>query len=245
MSEEQIELLKLVQGADSIELKLTVPASARRSAVQALDIDPLEAQVRQVFFFDTRELALNEAGVVVRVRRVQGRGDDSVVKLRPVVPSELPDSLRSMPNFIVEVDAMPGGYVCSASMKGVPKVPVREHLAAGAPISKLFSKEQRSFFADHAPAGVELDGLAVLGPIFVLKAKSIPAEIAQKVVAEVWIYPDSSMILELSTKSVPGQALQTAIKVRDHLLEHGVDLLGDQATKTKTALEFFVNELRG
>jgi hypothetical protein len=130
-------------------------------------------------------------------------------------------------------------------MKGVPKVPVREHLAAGGPISKLFSKEQRSFFAHHAPDGIELDGLAVLGPIFVLKAKSIPAEVAQKLVAEMWIYPDGSMILELSTKSVPGKALQTAIKVRDHLVERGVDLLGDQHTKTKTALEFFVKELRG
>ena len=49
-------------------------------------MDPLDAQIRQVFFFDTPDLALNQAGVVVRARRVQGKGDDSVVKLRPVVP---------------------------------------------------------------------------------------------------------------------------------------------------------------
>jgi hypothetical protein len=28
--------------------------------------------------------------VVVRASRVQGRGDDTVVKLRPIVPGELP-----------------------------------------------------------------------------------------------------------------------------------------------------------
>ena len=53
-------------------------------------MDPLEAQIRQVFFFDTPDLALDKPGVVVRARRIQGKGDDSVVKLRPVVPVELP-----------------------------------------------------------------------------------------------------------------------------------------------------------
>jgi hypothetical protein len=43
-------------------------------------------------FFDTPDLALNKAGVVVRARRVQGRSDDTVVKLRPIVPGELPNS---------------------------------------------------------------------------------------------------------------------------------------------------------
>ena len=59
-------------------------------------MDPLEAQIRLVFFFDTPDLTLNENGVVVRARRVQGRGDDSVVKLRPVVPSELPADVRTL-----------------------------------------------------------------------------------------------------------------------------------------------------
>jgi hypothetical protein len=32
--------------------------------------------------------------VVVRARHVQRRGDDSVIKLRPIVPDELPAGLR-------------------------------------------------------------------------------------------------------------------------------------------------------
>ena len=82
------ELMTLLQGADSVELKLTVPDGDQRSAVQALQMDPLEAEVRQVFFFDTPDLTLNQHGVIVRARRTPG-GDDSVVKLRPVVPSEV------------------------------------------------------------------------------------------------------------------------------------------------------------
>ena len=70
-----------------------------------------------MFFFDTPDLRLNRQGVVVRARRVQGRGDDTVVKLRPIVPDELPASVRKAKTMVVEVDAMPGGYVCSASFK--------------------------------------------------------------------------------------------------------------------------------
>ena len=111
------ELVGLMKGADSIELKLTVPAPDHGQAVTALGMDPLDAQIRQVFFFDTPDLALYKQGVVVRARRVQRKGDDSVVKLRPVVPNELPADLRASRAFGVEVDAMPGGFVCSGSMK--------------------------------------------------------------------------------------------------------------------------------
>ena len=56
------ELQTLLVGADSVELKLTVPDDDQRSAVQALEMDPLEAELRQVFFFDTPDLALNKQG---------------------------------------------------------------------------------------------------------------------------------------------------------------------------------------
>jgi hypothetical protein len=150
------EVLDLAGHADSVELKLTIPDSERRSTVTALGMDPLEAQVRQVFFFDTPDLQLDHHGVVVRARRVQGRGDDTVVKLRPIVPGELRPSVRKAKSMVVEVDAMPGGYVCSASFKGALATPQVKQAAAGdLPVRKLFSKQQRAFYAAHAPEGVD------------------------------------------------------------------------------------------
>lgn len=71
LSDAQVaEVLDLTRGADSVELKLTVPLSDRSRASQALGVDPLDAQLRQVYFFDTPDLALNRAGLVVRARRV-------------------------------------------------------------------------------------------------------------------------------------------------------------------------------
>ena len=175
LSDEDVaNVLALIEDADSVELKLTVPETEHSSTVSALKMDPLDAQIRQVFFFDTPDLTLYEQGVVVRARRVQRKGDDSVVKLRPVVPSELPTRVRQSPDFGVEVDAMPGGYVCSGSMKGTPSVNVREAIGGERRLRKLFSKAQRAFYDEHAPDGLELDDLSVLGPIFVLKLKFAP-----------------------------------------------------------------------
>jgi hypothetical protein len=240
--EQRQEFTALIAGADSVELKLTIPEHHQRSAIAALRLDPLDGEIRQVFFFDTPDLKLNHAGLVARARRVQKKGDDSVVKLRPVVPSELPKSLRKAPSFGVEVDAMPGGFVCSGSMKREMKAGVVKSVIAGdKKLRKVFSKEQREFFAAHAPEGVTLEDLSVLGPIFVLKLRFFPKGFPRKMVAELWLYPDGSRILELSTKCVPKEAFQVAAESRNFLMERGVDLSGEQQTKTRTALEFFTS----
>ena len=46
VTDEARQLRELVKGGDSIELKLTLPDDSYRSAAAALDVDPLDAQVR-------------------------------------------------------------------------------------------------------------------------------------------------------------------------------------------------------
>jgi hypothetical protein len=238
-----VEMLSVMKRADSVELKLTIPESSQRSTVQALGIDPLGAQLRLVYFYDTPDLKLESQGVVVRTRRVAGKGDDSVVKLRPVVPSELPRDVRESPMCVVEVDAMPGGHVCSASLKGEPRTAVQDVAAGSAPLRKLFSKEQRAFFAEHAPEGIGFEDLSLLGPIFVLKLKGTPPGYARKLVVELWLYPDGTRILELSTKCGTAEAFQVAAESRAFLAERDIAVGGAQTTKTRKALEFFSKQL--
>jgi hypothetical protein len=245
LSDEQLrEIIELIKGADSVELKLSVPDADRRSTIAALEMDALDAFIRQVYFFDTPDLDLDRAGVVVRARRTQGKPDDSVVKLRPVVPADLPPELRARDEFGVEVDALPGGYVCSASFKhkhGSDDL-VKDALAGEPQLSKLFSKHQRAFYSDHAPDGLGLDQLSILGPIHVFKLKFSPEGYDRKLVAELWFYPDGSRILELSTKCEPDEAFQVAAETRAYLAGRGVNLFGEQETKTRRALEFFARE---
>lgn len=247
LSTEQLaELLPLIRSADSVELKLSVPDANRRSAVAALGMDPLNAQIRQVYFFDTPDLTLDERGVVVRARRIQGKPGDTIIKLRPVVPDELPSLVRKSPNFGVEVDAMPGGFVCSGTMKTeIDDVKVKDVVGGRRPLRKLFTGEQRDLYAAHAPPRLLFSDLAVLGPINVLKLKFTPGDFGRRMVAELWNYPDGSRALELSTKCAPGDAFEVAAKTKLFLTEHGIDLAAEQATKTRTALQFFASELDG
>jgi hypothetical protein len=247
---ELAQVMKLIKGANSVELKVSVPAGAQVAAIRGLPLDPVEAQPRQVFFFDTPDLALNRAGVVVRARRIQGGRADTVVKLRPVVPEDLPADLRRDPAFNVEVDVLPGGFVCSASFKGRSTgQDVRDAIDHRIPLSKLLSKGQRAFYREHAPVGIELDSLATLGPIFVLKDRFAakmsfdhPA-LERILVAEMWLYPDGSRIFELSTKCLPAEAFQVAAEARAYLAGHGIPLNAAQQMKTKTALEFYSAQL--
>jgi hypothetical protein len=247
LSTEQVaQVLRLLRSADSVELKLSVPDADRRSAVAALGIDPLDAQIRQVVFFDTPELTLNHHGVVVRARRIQRKPGDSVVKLRPLVPEQLPPSLRRSREVDVEVDAMPGGFVCSGSMKARrDDAELKDVLGGRRPLRTLFTKQQRAFFSAHAPDGVQLDDLAVLGPINILKVKFTPEEHDRRFVAELWTYHDGSRILELSTKCEPTEAFEVAAETRAFLARRGIDVAGEQQTKTRKALEFFASELPG
>jgi hypothetical protein len=242
---QMAEMMELIREADSVELKLTIPSAEQRATIADLPIDPVEAQPRQVFFFDTPDLALDKAGLVVRARRIQGGSGDTVVKLRPVVPTDLPKSIRTHASFKVEVDAMPGGFVCSGSMKGVSTgADIHDAVRGRKALRRIFSKEQREFYRKHAPAGIELDALVPLGPTFLLKLTFMPKALQRKFVAEMWLYPDGSRILELSTKATPSNAFQIAAESRAYLVSKGVDLSGLQQTKTRTALTFFKKQLK-
>ena len=58
-----------------------------------------------------------------------------------------------------------------------------------------------------------------------------------------WLYPDNSRVLELSTKCTPAEAFDVAAKARAFLTEKGIDLGAEQQTKTRTALDLLVKSL--
>ena len=216
--EELSRMLALIKGSDSVELKLTVPESAT-VRIAALGIDPLEAQIRQVFFFDTPDLALSGSGVVVRARRVQGKGDDSVVKLRPVVPDG--PVRRAAP---VAPASASRSTRCRAvrllgSLKGTPTTADVRATVAGEPAAaQAVLQGAARVLRRTRTRGIGLDDLTVLGPIFVLKLKLTPEELdRRRLVAEMWLYPDGSRLLELSTKCLPAEAFQVAAEVRAFL----------------------------
>ena len=246
LNNKQVEkLFGLMQHSDAVELKLTVADSAIRSTADALGMDPLEAEIRQVVFFDTPALTLSKAGIVVRARRMQGGEGDTVVKLRPVNPETLSPEVRELSSVKVEVDAMPKGFVCSASMKGKTTADdVRDVIRKKMKIRDLFTKNQRALYKAHAPGGLKLSELSVLGPINLLKLEFDPDGLKRKFVAELWMYPDGSRILELSTKASYEDAFDVAAETRAFLKKKGLDLTAEQQPKTNRALKHFTDLLK-
>ena len=135
---------------------------------------------------------------------------------------------------------MPRGFVCSASMRGKSTAAdIRSVILKGNKIASLFTKEQRDFYRSHAPEGLKLSDLAILGPISIMKLLFEPKALPRKFVAELWFYPDGSRILELSTKCTPANAFQVAAETRNFLVQHGIDLTAEQQPKTNKALKYF------
>ena len=76
-----------------------------------------------------------------------------------------------------------------------------------------------------------------------LKLKLPKETFSRRIVGEMWLYPDGSRIFELSTKCLPAEGLNVAVEARKFLEGKGIDLSGQQQTKTKAALTFFSAEL--
>ncbi len=235
------KLLHLVRNSKSIEIKVSVPMAEHQRTTLSMGLDPVEAQLRHVYFFDTADQALNRAGLIVRARRIQGGTADTVVKLRPVDPAGIDAELKRSAAFKVEVDAMPDGtFLCSASYKGdATGQDVLDVIDGTKTIRSLFSPEQRAFYEAHAPAGIDMNLLRIQGPILVLKARHRPPEFKRGITVELWLWQDGKHILEISTKCAPAEAFQTGVEFRTYLEKHGVDLGTKQETKTRTAMEKF------
>ena len=139
---------------------------------------------------------------------------------------------------------MPGGFVCSGSLKGAcTGEQVLAATSGAAPLRSLFSKEQLAFFDKHAPKGTTMESLVTLGPTYLLKAKHNPKAFGRRIVVEMWLYPDGSRILEISTKCLPEEAFQVAVEFKAYLANCGINLALTDATKTKSAMEYFRDRL--
>lgn len=236
-AEQLAGLLRILDGVDAVELKLTVPFADQRRVLLSLGIDALDAGIRQVAFVDTPDLRLFDAGLVIRARRTQRKPGDLTVKLRPMLPADVPDGLRGLPGFKVEIDASPAGFTCSCSLTTeVTDRRVRRLWADDAVVGELLDDHQREVVLDRLPDDVSMANLRVLGPLTLLKTKFAPDGFPRKMTGEMWFLPDGGRIFELSTKATPQAAFQVAAETKVLLAGHGLDLGAPQDTKTRTAL---------
>ena len=195
--------------------KLTVPEEYGRSAAVALGVDPLDAQVRQIFFFDTT-LPSTPPGWSC-ARGAWRRGPTPWSSCGRSYPASCrPSCAGRRASRSSWTRCRAGSSARPRSRAGPTPTSARSRPGTGGS-SRLFSKEQRRFYREHAPEGIALDDLTTLGPVMVLKLRYTPKGFAHPLTVELWTYPDGTRILELSTKTTPPEALQTVAEARAFL----------------------------
>jgi hypothetical protein len=233
-----------VAGTQGVELKVTVAEQQEDAAANAFGLDPKAGERRRIYFFDTNELTLFNKGIVLRARAVKGGTDDSTVKIRPVDPRKLAAKWHELKGFKIEADGVGDKLIRSASLsvdQGDDEIDQveKKHRA----IEKLFSPVQEQLLADMSPIRVDLGGLRILGPVQALRWTVQHEGLPYRITAEEWTLPNRRDLLEVSIKVPSAQA--GAASAAFHSFLEGLKLQprGGQETKTRVALEFFVNQL--
>ena len=242
-ADELAQLLGLIKESDSVELK------ADRAGV-APALDGGRARDGSARGADPPGLLLRHA----RPRARQGRASSSAPagsrarattrssSCGPSCRRSCRRTLRRSASFRVEVDALPGGFVCSGTMKGDAR-PERRARGPQPASGRCGSSSRRSSARStraHAPEGVgtgrPVDPRADLRAQAALRAGGarpqarrrdvdLPRRLAHpRALDPVRDRPRRSRSRPSCARSSPGR---------------GVDLSGDQQTKTRKALEYF------
>jgi hypothetical protein len=224
----------------AIEIKITARAADEDEVRAALETADIEAERREIWFYDTPDLALFDRGLVLRARLIHGGADDSTVKLRPVDPATIEDVWKSTRGFEIELDAVGEDAICSAKLSIDQDRGEIAAVAAGTrPIRSLFSKSQERLVEQRWPDGVDWDSLTAFGPVAVRKWQFTPKDFDHEVTVEEWVLPDDSDLVEISFKTAPDDAALASEAFVAGLRRRGFDTEGDQQTKTRSALRYF------
>ena len=237
---------KTVAGADDVELKATIPHKQIHWGLRRYNLTKANDQERHIYFFDTPNLELFHAGIVLRARRIIGGDHDSTVKLRPVDPSKVPPKWKKYAGFKIEADAGENGVVKSASLtmpvaKGVIKRVAEGKLGVAA----LLMDEQKQFLREMAKLELDLARLLIMGPMQAQRWKFSDPALPWPITAELWRRDDGELIFEASIKAPVEQAAVAAGGFLAHLAEIGAERDHAQEAKTRWALEHYAGKSRG
>ena len=230
---------------DAVEIKCTIRPDQELRAERAMEVDEDTADVRLVYFYDTPDLDLFKAGVVLRARPVKGDADNSTVKFRPVEPASIPRDWQRWEGFKLEADWVGDRVVCSASLTVLQQRDEIDEVAKRKrAIGKLFSSDQERFLREFHKVPVGFGKLRVMGPIRVLRWKPKHETFPHELTLEEWRLPSGEELVEVSIKAPPNEALHARKEFETHLRKLGLDPEGAQDTKTRTALEYFASTLK-
>lgn len=232
-------IARQVAGVDAIEIKMTVQDAQVDEALNRYGLNIDNDEERYIYFFDTPDLVLFEAGMLARARRIVGEPHDSTVKFRPVLPATIPERWRAVDGFKLEADASETGVMKSASLTtGVPKGLIKQVVAGNKPIEKLFTREQEEFLSSIGGRPIDYRRLRVFGPLQAHRWKFEDPACPWEMTAELWKRADGARLMELSIRAPVVQAAVAIAGFAAHLAEIGAERDLAQQSKARWALQY-------
>lgn len=223
-----------------VEVKMMIASADLELAAERLKLSPSKAERREVYFYDRPDLALFDAGLILRARKVIDGPDDSTIKMRPLQPGQLSNDWFELDGFKCEIDQVGDKEIPSCSLTTRQDQGEIDGVAAGGkPIDKLFSSEQELFASTQSPLAPAWDDMQVLGPVQALVWKLKSSWLSGTMTAERWELPDRTVILEVSMKAPKSEASQVQSELAAYLDHKGLAVDNDQETKTRAVLGYF------
>jgi hypothetical protein len=111
-------------------------------------------------------------------------------------------------------------------------------------VSKLLSRAQMKFLEEFCTHKIDFEKLRPLGPIRVLCWRSKHKGFPYALTSEEWRLPNGYDLFEVSIKVLADKAAKANKAFEAHLRGLGLDPEGAQETKTRTALEYFAENLK-
>ena len=236
---------RLLAGAEAIEIKATIPHQQIAAALKRYNLTARNDDERYVYFFDTPQLDLLQAGIVARARRVVGDEHDSTIKFRPVDPAKVGRKWRKFKDFKIEADASEKGVVKSASFSmPVAKGLIKRVVARDKGIAALFTVEQEEFLKEMSARLPDLSKLSVLGPLRAQRWDFEDPACPWPITAELWRRGDGATLMEVSVKAPAVQGAAVMAGFLAFLAEVGAERDRGQQAKTHWAVDYYAARLR-
>jgi hypothetical protein len=235
------DLSHLPDSIDKVEFKGTV-IDGDLAAVEAMLAEHgVQPEDGEVYFYDTKALALFDQDVLLRARVLAGERE-STVKLRPAAAALAAAAKASNDKVKVELDVA-GKQSLSAKLdKQRDEGEIEAAAALPGTVGTLFSAKQRALLALHAPGAPAFEVLRVLGPVSVRKWELPPtAGFPYTLAVERWTLDDETRFIELSIKVDPGKAVKAQADFHGLLEDQNLHVTNEQ--KTPAVLRFFAARL--
>lgn len=224
--------------ADSAEVKVTLSTADLTHSMKALKYDRDEAEIRKIYFIDTKKLSLFEQNILLRVRVGSEDNSDVTVKQRPA-DKDFDWSEYEEEDFKCEADIAKTKKVTSCSLKNDIADEDLEYVVDGDDsIKSLLNKSQKTLL-EELEIDINWSQVKLLGPI-TSTAWDIRHD-RKEFSVEVWKLKGGETFLEISRKG----DLSDVAEIKKDLAKLVKDLGLQEDTEAISKTEFALKQLAG